>query len=115
MENSKVKNMIVLKNLPSNLVEEAFVVLKSNKNAKKLAKIEKKQKNPKKVQDKKEKDYVLKEAELLISEYIEKIESTKQLKKTIRKDKNYKSLKKYAYLSTVIMFIETLLLILIKY
>ena len=31
MEESKLKNMVVLKNLPSNLVEEAIIVLKSNK------------------------------------------------------------------------------------
>ena len=41
METSKMKNMVVLKNLPSNLVEEAIVILKSSKKVKKLEKIEK--------------------------------------------------------------------------
>ena len=36
-----MKNMVVLKNLPSNLVEEAIVILKSSKKVKKLEKIEK--------------------------------------------------------------------------
>ena len=35
MKNNYLQNMIVLKNLPSNLVEEAIVVLKQNKKAKK--------------------------------------------------------------------------------
>ena len=41
METSKLKNMVVLRNLPSNLVDEAIIVLKSNKKIKKLEKIEK--------------------------------------------------------------------------
>ena len=41
METSNMKNMVVLKNLPSNLVEEAIVILKSSKKVKKLEKIEK--------------------------------------------------------------------------
>ena len=31
MEASKLKNMVILKNLPSNLVEEAIVILKENR------------------------------------------------------------------------------------
>ena len=41
MEASKLKNMVVLKNLPSNIVDEAIIVLKANKKVKKLQKIEK--------------------------------------------------------------------------
>ena len=44
METSNMKNMVVLKNLPSNLVEEAIVILKSSKKVKKLEKIEKNRK-----------------------------------------------------------------------
>ena len=36
MEASNLKNMVVLKNLPSNIVDEAIIVLKTNKKAKKL-------------------------------------------------------------------------------
>ena len=36
MKNNYLQNMIVLKNLPSNLVEEAIVVLKQNKKAKNI-------------------------------------------------------------------------------
>ena len=31
METSKLKNMVVLRNLPSNIVEEAIIILKTNK------------------------------------------------------------------------------------
>lgn len=44
METEKFKNMIVLKNLPSNLIEEAFVVIKPNKKIKEL-KVGKNQQN----------------------------------------------------------------------
>ena len=44
METSKLKNMVVLKNLPSNIVDEAIIVLKTNKKVKKLQKIEKNKK-----------------------------------------------------------------------
>ena len=39
MNQSNLKNMVVLKNLPSNIVEEAIVILKTNKKVKKLEKI----------------------------------------------------------------------------
>ena len=39
METSNIKNMVVLKNLQSNIVDEAIIVLKPNKKAKKIQKI----------------------------------------------------------------------------
>ena len=38
MDKEKMRNIIVLKNLPSNLVEEAFVIVKNTKMAKQLQK-----------------------------------------------------------------------------
>ena len=113
MENSKMKNMVILKNLPSNLVEEAFVVLKSSKKVKKLEKIDKNNKTNKENSITKEKDYILKEAEMLVSNYILKLEDdTKQNTiKTIKNSKKYVRLKRYAYLSSLIIIIQTLLLI----
>ena len=35
MNSNQMKNMIVLKNLPSNLIDEAFIILKNNKKIKK--------------------------------------------------------------------------------
>ena len=57
MESSNMKNMVILKNLPSNLVEEAIIILKSNKKAKKLEKIDKNNKIEKNENTAKEKLY----------------------------------------------------------
>lgn len=113
METSKMKNMVVLKNLPSNLVEEAIVILKSSKKVKKLEKIDKNNKIEKIETIKKEKDYILKEAEMLVSSYISKLENNhKQIqRKTMKNTKKYLRLKRYAYLSSLIIFIQALLLI----
>ena len=70
-----MKNMVVLKNLPSNIVEEAFVVLKANKKIKNLERVDGSKKNLSKDSSKKESDYMLKEAEMIVSNYISKIES----------------------------------------
>ncbi len=116
METSNMKNMVVLKNLPSNLVEEAIVILKSSKKVKKLEKIEKKEKNKqldKRQTGKQEKDYVLKEAEMLVSSYISKLENKQEQKQyvTIKNSKKYIRLKKYAFLSSLVIVIQTILLI----
>ena len=104
--------MVVLKNLPSNLVEEAIVILKSSKKVKKLEKINKTNQKEEQV-DKKEKDYILKEAEMLVSGYISKLENENEQRtiKTIKNSKKYMRLKKYAYLSSFIMIIQTILII----
>ncbi len=80
MDISNMKNIIVLKNLPSNLVDEAIVVLKENKKVKKYQYIERK--NDKNEEDNKEKlkkeennsQYIIKEAESVVSQYITNLE-----------------------------------------
>ena len=81
METSNLKNMVVLRNLPSNILEEAIVILKPTKRVKKLQKIEKIQNTEAQKIDKKEKDYIFKEAEMVISRYISKIEDNEKKKK----------------------------------
>lgn len=112
MESSKFKNMVVLKNLPSNIVEEAIVVLKSNKKVKKLEKIEKNKSAENKIYRYKEDNYILKEAEMLISSYISRLENTnnKEIKIT-KTNKKYVRLKKYAYISSIIIFIQAIALL----
>ena len=114
METSKMKNMVVLKNLPSNLVEEAIVILKSNKKVKKLEKIEKNNKIKQEEPIKKEKDYILKEAEMLVSNYILELEDKKEQKtiKTIQSSRKYDRLKKYAFLSSITIIIQAIMIIL---
>ena len=117
MEASNLKNMIILKNLPSNLVEEAIVVLKQSQKVKNLEYIKKQEEikiNSKKTNTSKEKDYIVKEAEMLINEYIRKIEKNKEEK---RQEKNlkmkYKKNKKLLIGLTIISIVEFILLIIL--
>ena len=110
MDVSKMKNMVVLKDLPSNIVDEAFVVLKTNKKVKKLEKIENNKQFKKQDENKKDKEYFLKEAEMLISDYILKIENKGKVKCNSN-DKKLNKFKKWAYITTLIAFVEGLLLI----
>ncbi|MDO5555366.1 MAG: hypothetical protein Q4G09_01545 [Clostridia bacterium] len=80
MDTQSMKNMIVLKDLPSNIVEEAIVILKPNIKLKNedLAEnkiVNKKSENKKINNDKK---YIINEAEMIISTYISKIEKEKK-------------------------------------
>ena len=68
-----MKNMIVLRNLPSNMVEEAFVVFKDNVKIHKREKVEK-SKVVQGGQKDRSKEYMVKEAEMIVQDYISKIE-----------------------------------------
>ena len=112
MEASKLKNMVILKNLPSNLVEEAIVILKSSAKVRDLQKIENNKKIKKENIEKRENDYVLKEAEMIVSRYISQLEKEKNKKEIDKKQvsKKYRRLKNYAYLSSFIIFLQALIL-----
>ena len=112
MNQSNLKNMVVLKNLPSNIVEEAIVILKTNKKVKKLEKIEKSKMLEDASCKKIEKDYILKEAEMLIANYISSLEEKKQERKINNKkmEQKYKRLKNYAYVASLIILVETIML-----
>lgn len=75
MNTENMKNMVVLKNLPSNIVEEAIVILKPNIKLKKLDTVENNNKNNKKIREEDSKKYIINEAEMLISNYISKLEN----------------------------------------
>lgn len=76
MDTGNLKNIVVLKDLPSNIVEEAIVVLKENQKVPKLEPASKEKQKINEPQDeKKSKDYIIKEAQMLIAEYISKIEN----------------------------------------
>lgn len=115
MEESKLKNMVVLKNLPSNLIEEAIIVLKSNKKVKKLEKIDKEKKNETSIvkNNTTKRDFVVKEAEVVLASYISKIENNNKInkQKKIEQNKKIRRLKNYAFLSSLIIFVQLLLLI----
>ena len=112
MESSNLKNMVVLKNLPSNIVDEAIIVLKANKKAKKLQKVEKVKNVNSKEQITKEKDYIIKEAELIVNNYINKLENRKE-KEYFQKEikEKYKKLKTYALTITILSILEAIAII----
>ena len=105
MNITNMKNIIVLKNLPSNLVEEAIVVLKSNKKIKNHEFIEKKGESGKKEIGNSE-DYIIREAEMIVSNFITAVE------KPIKKPKTSSQLeKKYKRLKIITIALGTLTLI----
>ncbi len=106
MQEGNYKNTIVLKNVPSNIVEEAILVLKENKKVWALEKINNKVNENKDII---KKDYIVKEAEIVVTDYIEKI--TKKEKENQIKNKNlkYKRLKRYAFFTTFIMIIQIII------
>ncbi len=103
MDLEKMRNIVILKDLPSNIVEEAIVVLKENKNIKKLEYIDYK-KDTKFTSKKTEKNYIIKEAEMLVSNYISELETKKE-----KIPKNFK--KKYDKLKCLSIFLGFLLIL----
>ena len=73
MDINNMKNVVVLKDLPSNIVDEATILLKQNQKIKKHEYADIKNNNKEKSKHD-SKDYIVKEAQMLISDYISKIE-----------------------------------------
>lgn len=90
--------MIILKDIPSNMVEEAIVIFKPNIKIEHVKKEQKKKENVKVGAKGKEssKEYLLKEAEAIVSQYISNLERPKQLEIN-----NQKLLNKYNRIKTI--------------
>ena len=74
MNTKNMKNMVVIKNLPSNILEEAIVILKPNIKIKKLDLIENKNNSKKEnIREEENKTYIINEAEMILENYISKI------------------------------------------
>lgn len=94
MNTGSLKNIVILKDLPSNLVEEAIVFLKENQKLRKPELIDTDSKNQKgkpeeKIKPKNSKDYIVNEAQMLIADYISKLENENK-----KEDISYKKLKR---------------------
>ena len=109
MEASKTKQIITLKNLPSNLVEEAIVVLKTNK---KIKNLEYTKKNTKEKDEKKEPEdfYLIKEAEMIVNEYIKEIEK-KDYNLFSKQSKLEKKCKKLRYMNIGLLLFSVISLL----
>ena len=101
MEKSQMKNMVVLKNLPSNLIEEAIVVFKTVKNAKEFQYIDKIESNKNESSKRDTKDYMVKEAESVISNYIKLNEKKSNKVSNSKVNKKYKRLKIYSIVVSI--------------
>ena len=103
METSKMKNMVVLKNLPSNMIEEAIVIFKENSKIKAKDVINKS--NQLSQVQGKSKDIIFKEAEMLVNDYVKRVESSKN-RKIFDKKINDKFVKKYSVVITILFIIS---------
>lgn len=115
MDVSNMKNIIILKSLPSNLVDEAIVFLKENKKVKRYQYIvknyEEEGKNLKQNIDINHADYIKKEAEYIISQYISKLETkSPKWKNNMEKlEKKYKTSIKINFILTFATIISLVL------
>ncbi len=107
MEAGPMKNIVVLKNLPSNIVEEAIVVLKPNLKIKQTEFIDKSTGKMKESKSNQTKDYIVREAEMLVSDYISTLDKQKGRngKEVKKMQEKYKRLKMITLiLSGIILF-----------
>lgn len=119
MEQTNLKNTIVLRDLPSNLIEEAVIVFKNKKTVREIEKIEKNNignKDNKNKKIRKNNSYAIKEAELVINDYMTKMEEKRKNKNFTEKNinKKMKKLKIYNIVTTILITMETIFLIINK-
>ena len=107
MDISQMKNIVVLKNFPSNIVDEAIVVLKPHKKIKKMQYVKNGPENGETKQDNK---YIVKEAEMLINNYINEIEKHKNRKRENKWKKKYNIQKYISFSLAFIAIIEFILI-----
>ena len=107
MEN--MRNIVMLKDLPSNLVEEAIVVLKQNQKIKKPEYIENKGKTDIESEKHKFDNYITKEAEMLIAEYISRMERNNKKEKLEAIKSKYEVSRNSRNLTITILFISLIL------
>ena len=107
MNTKNMKNMVVIKNLPSNILEEAIVILKPNIKIKKLDLIENKNNSKKEnIREEENKTYIINEAEMILENYISKIEKNKEAKPNKQIENKYKNLKIISILLTLMLMVS---------
>lgn len=107
MEKCKMKNVVVLRNLPSNLIEEAFVVVKSKKIAKSLERID--VRNEKIDGKNKDDGYIVREAESVLASFVSLMEKKDRKKVDLGLKRRYNMLKIYGVLVTVAFVVAVIL------
>ena len=115
MDVNNMKNMVILKNLPSNMIEEAFVILKKDVKIHKLEVMENNKKTKTNIKGKNPDDIVIKEAELILQDYIDKIETnnSNKVKKNLKDiSKKYERLKMLTIFLGMFSIISSVLILL---
>ncbi|MBO4816096.1 MAG: hypothetical protein J5507_04150 [Clostridia bacterium] len=112
MNKENMKNMVILRDLPSNIVEEAIVILKPNVKLKSLNIAEKENRKIKKNDVGDPKKYIINEAQMVISNYLTSIE--KQKKKSYNTNKKIENKYKRAKIICTCLGIALLLSIIIR-
>lgn len=109
MEKENMKNMVILKDLPSNIAEEAIVILKPNIKLKSLNLAETKKENKKTKSSSKAntKKYIVNEAEMIINNYLSSMETQK--KNNLKVNKKIEV--KYKRARAISIFLGVLLLL----
>lgn len=118
----KKQNTIVLRNLPSNLIEEATIVFKNKKTVREIEKAEKERKKqestiiPVKNKEGKRQSYAIKEAEMVIIDYVSGIEEKRRNinLRNNKVNKKYKRLKIYSIATTALFLLETITFVIVK-
>lgn len=110
MNTGKMKNIVILKNLPSNVVEEAIVFLKANQKILKTEVVDNKSSN-RNFERKNTKDYIINEAEMVISNYVSNLENSKKIDQSKKLEIKYKKLQKVTILFGILMSASLLFII----
>lgn len=113
MNTSKMKNIVVLKNLPSNIVDEAIVFLKTNQKILKTEVVDNKN-NSRNLDNRNTKDYIINEAEMVIANYVSTLENNKKNKQNKELEIKYKKLQKITILFGILMSMSMFLNIIIQ-
>lgn len=113
MNTSKMKNIVVLKNLPSNIVDEAIVFLKTNQKILKTEVVDNKS-NSRNLDNRNTKDYIINEAEMVIANYVSTLENNKKNKQNKELEIKYKKLQKITILFGILMSMSMFLNIIIQ-
>lgn len=105
MQNSRLKNSIVLRGMASNVVDEAIVILKPNIKIKNFQKV----KNQKLSKDTEGKDFIIKEAENVINEYVNKLNEKSSKNKILKLESKIKILRLINIMFFIILIISILI------
>jgi hypothetical protein len=111
MNMSDMKNIVILKDLPSNLVDEAIVFLKQNQKIKKPEYVENAEKFKENSKEEKNGDFLANEAKMVIVDYILKIEKENSNTNSNKKktDKKYKRIKNINFMLIVALFLSIII------